>query len=78
MTDQQHALLYACWKSDDFRAAIEEICAKRKESQVQAQGMHLSHGDMPKACIARGQAIAWEQMPKILETLAKKGTPDKS
>lgn len=78
MTDQQYALLHACWKSDDFRAAIVEICAKRRETQIQSQGLHLSHGDMPKACIARGQAIAWEAMPQILESLAKKGAPDKS
>lgn len=78
MTDHQIALLYQCWQSDDFRAAIEEICMKRREEQIKAQGLHLSHGDMPQACIARGQAIAWELMPKLLERAGKKGAPDKS
>ncbi len=76
MKDRWLALLHEVWQAQDFRDAIAEICDTQADSAVRQQGSYLSKGDMPNACIARGQALAWESLPKVLERLAKKGAPD--
>lgn len=69
-------LLHELWRSEDFKDAIKEICDVQEREAVRQQGNYLSQGDMPKACIARGAATAWESLPKVLERYAKKGAPD--
>lgn len=76
MKERWIALLYELCRTDDFRDAIKEISDVEAERAAQQQRSYLTKGDIHNACIACGQSIAWESLPKVLERTAKKGAPD--
>lgn len=78
MTLSQATLLYEAMRSVDLSGVIEEICEEQAASATKRVASALEQGNLHQACMCRGEAKAWEQVPNVLKRKSQKGAPDRS